>query len=94
VENVDVERGSPMRKDHVTKDEFESFKEGDFKAVKDAIMNIQLNQAKTDSKIDVLSVEVKHVASSLAEFKRVVCWGAAVFAVPMLFMMYQILCAK
>jgi hypothetical protein len=90
-----------MGKDYVTKAEFDRFKDEDFKdlkadvsKLKDDLNAIRVNQAHTDSKIDTLSVEVKHVASALAEFKRVVCWGATVFVVPMLLLMHQILCAK
>ncbi|WP_447408904.1 hypothetical protein ACDP95_01390 [Weissella confusa] len=91
-----------MDEKYVTKAEFEKFQDEEFKPLREEVRELRVAfgafrqemaefRAEMRGDIKVLNVRMDNLERNLEKSNKVVMWIAAVYAVPMLFMMYQIL---
>lgn len=91
-----------MDEKHVTKLEFQAFRDGEFEALRSNVRELQVDvrelrteftefRAEMRGDMKVLNVRMDNMARNFEKSNKVMMWVATVYAVPMLFMMYKIL---
>jgi hypothetical protein len=83
-----------VRKDYVTKDEFEKFKDDDFQGLKTEVSN--LKDSVTEVRIEVADLrgEMRVVGTKVDHLQRWMAVGSIGIVLPTLLLMYQILCDR
>ncbi|MBJ7688811.1 hypothetical protein HAU32_07460 [Weissella confusa] len=91
-----------MDEKYVTKAEFEKFQDEEFKPLREEVRELRVefvsfrqevaeSFAKMRNEIEALNVRMDSLERKLDRSNKIMMWIAAVYAVPMLFMMYRIL---
>jgi hypothetical protein len=83
-----------VRKDYVTKDEFEKFRDVDFQGLKTEVSN--LKDSVTGVRIEVadLRCEMRVVGTKVDHLQRWMAVRSIGIVLPTLLLMYQILCDR